>query len=231
MTFTRTFLISSLVAASAFSQAQQRTPRTPIFIAPSLVDAVSAITPPPALDSKKMSRDIAEICSIQRSATPQELERANWDNKHEDIFAIGTALGGDKFNKEFLSAVAALWADMSNDQSIVVSAAKKYFQHPRPYDLDSNIQSVCGSKPGGARNSYPSGHGTVGYLSAIVLTMMVPEKDEYAHKRVVCGDHYPADVVGSRQAAEMIFGNMATNPKFREMLATAKMGLRKPLGL
>lgn len=72
--------------------------------------------------------------------------------------------------------MAAFWSDVNNDQCIFVSAAKKYFQHPRPYDVGSHLKSVCGSKPGRAKNSYPSGHATVGYLSALVLSMMVPEK-------------------------------------------------------
>jgi acid phosphatase (class A) len=144
----------------------------------------------------------------------------------------------DKFTQDSLPATAALWADMNNDQSIVVSAAKKHF-HPRPYDLDANVKSVCGGKPGGARNSYPSGHGTVGYLSALVLTMMVPEKqqsigaraDEYAHNRVVCGDHYAADLVASKELAELIMGDMIGNPRFQKEFAAAKAEVRRALGL
>ena len=242
-TLTRNTILCGLFAAALFGQtapekAPAKAPKTPIFITPGLTDAVTAITPPPALDSKKMSKDIAEIYAIHRSATPQEVERANWDNKHESIFAIGSVLG-DKFTPESLPATAKLWADMANDQGIFVSATKKYFQHPRPYDLDVNIHSICGSKPGGPRNSYPSGHGTVGYLSALVLTMMVPEKGEaiharaveYAHNRVVCGDHYAADLLASKEAAGIILGNMLSNPTFCEELAAAKAEVRKTLDL
>jgi acid phosphatase (class A) len=185
-----------------------------------------------------MSQDVAEIFAIHRSATPQEIESANWDNKHENIFAIANVLG-EKFTRESMPATARLWADMDNDQGIVVSAAKKFFQHPRPYDLDSGIKSVCSSKAGGPKNSYPSGHGTVGYLSALVLSMMVPEKgealraraDEYAHNRVVCGDHYSSDLPASKEAAELMMGNMIANPKFQREFAAAKAEVRQALGL
>jgi acid phosphatase (class A) len=138
-----------------------------------------------------------------------------------------------------MPATATLWDHMDNDQGIFVSAAKKFFQHPRPYDLDSNIKSFCGSKAGGPKNSYPSGHATVGYLSALVLSMMVPEKsealrvraDEYGHNRVVCGDHYSADIPASKEAAEIIVGNMIGNPRFQEEFAAAKAEVRKALGL
>ena len=234
---TRSILFGFL-ATSLFGQVPAKAPKTPVFISPALVDAVTLITPPPALTSKKMSQDVAEIIAIHRSAAPPEIESANWDNQHENLFAIGKVLG-DRFSKESMPATAQLWADMDNDQSIVVSAAKKFFQHPRPYDLDSNIKSVCGSKAGGPKNSYPSGHATVGYLSALVLSMMVPEKtqvirtraDEYARNRVVCGDHYSADLAGSHEAAELILGNMLANPKFQQEFAAAKVEVRHALGL
>jgi acid phosphatase (class A) len=234
----RKTILCGFLAASLFAQAPARAPKTPIFISPSLVDAVAGITPPPALDSRKMSKDVAEIYALHRSATAQEIEAANWDNKHENLFAIAKVLG-EQFSKQSMPATAALWADMDNDQSIVVSAAKKFFQHPRPYDLDPNIKSLCGSKAGGPRNSYPSGHGTVGYLSAIVLSMMVPEKsaaiharaDEYGHNRIVCGDHYAADIPASKEAAELIMGNMIGNPKFQQEFAAAKAEVRRALGL
>jgi acid phosphatase (class A) len=203
-----------------------------------MADAVVLISAPPALTSKKMSKDLAEIFAIHRSATPQEIEGANWDNQHENIFAIAKVLG-DNLTMESLPVTAKLWAHLDNDQSIFVSAAKRFFQHPRPYDLDPDIKSICGSKAGGPKNSYPSGHVTVGYLSTLVLSMMVPERqealraraDEYAHNRVVCGDHYAADLMASKEAAELIMGNVIGNPKFQDEFASAKAEVRQALGL
>jgi acid phosphatase (class A) len=238
MALTRGAVLCGLLAASLFGQTPAKPPRTPIFISPALADSVVLLTPPPALDSKKLSRDVAEIYAIHRSATPQEIERANWDNKHENLFSIAMVLS-DKLTAESMPALAKLWADMANDQGIFVTAAKKYWQEIRPYDLDANIKSICGSKPGGPKNSYPSGHGTTGYLSALVLSMMVPEKsdalharaDEYGHNRVVCGDHYASDIPASKEAAEIVIGNMIGNPRFQQEFATAKAEVRKALGL
>jgi acid phosphatase (class A) len=239
-TITHLTLLFGFGAMALFSQTATppKPPRTPIFISAELPNSVILITPPPALDSKKMAKDVAEIYALHRSSSPQEIEKANWDNKHEDIFAIGMVLG-DKFTKESLPLTTALWADVNNDMGIVVSAAKKYFQHPRPYDLDSNIHSICGSKPGGPKNSYPSGHGTTGYMSALILSMMVPEKqdviraraDEYGHNRVICGDHYAADIPASKEAAELVMGNIIGNPRFQREFEAAKAEVRRTLGL
>ena len=72
-----------------------------------------------------------------------------------------------------------------------------------------------------------------------MLTMMIPERgeairvraEEYGHNRVVCGDHYAADLQGSREAAAILLGNMMNNAKFQQELAAAKAEMRKALGL
>jgi acid phosphatase (class A) len=77
------------------------------------------------------------------------------------------------------------------------------------------------------------------HLSALVLSMMVPEKsqalharaDEYGHNGVVCGDHYSGDIPASKEAAQIIMGNMIGNPRFQHELAAAKDELRKALSL
>jgi hypothetical protein len=49
--------------------------------------------------------------------------------------------------------------------------------------------------------------------------------------RVVCGDHYAADLPVGKEAAELIMGNMIGNPKFQQVLAAAKAEIRHALGL
>ncbi len=211
----------------------QQVPRTPIFIAPSLKDAVVYIAPPPEADES------AELYALHKSATPEQIAAANRDNEHEDIFAIGSVLGS-KFSKDTMPAMAAFWSDVNNDLSIVVTAAKQHFQRMRPYDFDTvNLKSLCGSKPGGPRGSYPSGHGAVGYTSAMLLSRMVPEKavalrvraEEYAHNRVVCGDHYSSDLKASKELSELVLGNLTGKPKFETEFAAAQAELRQAMGL
>jgi acid phosphatase (class A) len=235
---TRNTVLAFCLTAVGFAQFPGKTAKRPVFISSGLVEQIVLISPPPAIDSQTLTKAVAEIYEIHRSANAQEIERANWDNEHEGLFAIARVLR-DNINKESMPATARLWADMDNDQGIFVSAAKLFFQEPRPYDLDSTIKSFCGSKPGGSKGSYPSGHGTVGYLSALVLSMMAPEKtevlraraDEYGHNRVVCGDHYSSDILASKEAAEILIGNMISDRNFQAEFAAAKAEVREALGL
>jgi acid phosphatase (class A) len=87
--------------------------------------------------------------------------------------------------------------------------------------------------------SYPSGHAIIGYLEALTLVQIVPEKqkeileraDDYAHNREVCGVHYPTDVAAGKEAAYAVFGEMTTSAEFQKELAAARAETRKLLGL
>jgi acid phosphatase (class A) len=68
---------------------------------------------------------------------------------------------------------------------------------------------------------------------------MVPEKrdaifkraDDYAHSRVVCGVHYPADEQASKATAYAMMALMMNNAQFRKELDAARTETRKALGL
>lgn len=69
--------------------------------------------------------------------------------------------------------------------------------------------------------------------------MIVPEKreailaraDDYAHNRLVCGEHYPSDPVASKQVALAMMGVMLGNARFQEELAAARRETRARLGM
>jgi acid phosphatase (class A) len=114
---------------------------------------------------------------------------------------------------------------------------KELFHRVRPYNLDKTLSPVCVTKT--KDDSYPSGHTIAGYLAALALVEMVPEKrdailaraDEYAHNRLVCGVHYPTDIEASKMVAYATHAMMDSNPQYRKELAAAKTELRRALSL
>ena len=103
--------------------------------------------------------------------------------------------------------------------------------------LDKTLHPVCKTKT--KDDSYPSGHASTGYLMALALIDMVPEKrdeilaraDDYGHNRMVCGVHYASDIVASRLGAYAIHGAMVTNAQYQTEMVVAKKELRQALGL
>jgi acid phosphatase (class A) len=85
---------------------------------------------------------------------------------------------------------------------------------------------------------YPSGHALTGYLEALALIQIVPEKrdavlaraDDYAHSRVVCGVHYPSDGAASKLTAYSMMGIMMNDLRFKKELE-ARTETRRALGI
>jgi len=194
------------------------------------------VPPPPAQDSATVKVELAELHGIEQGRTAEQVARAQADEKDETIFAFRTVLG-DQFTAENLPLTAALSSHVHGEEPAAGDPLKAAFQRPRPYQLDPTLHPVCAmtDKP----NSNPSGHALSGYLLALTLAQMVPEKsqeilaraDDYAHNRLVCGVHYPSDLAASRQIAYAVFGYMMATPRFQIDLAAARAETRKRLGL
>ena len=109
----------------------------------------------------------------------------------------------------------------------------------RPFNFDGTVKPVCKTNADVTDYGYPSGHSTTGYLEALVLTMIVPEKrgavlaraDDYAHSRVVCGVPYTTDVVAGKSVACAMIAIMMNNPQFRKELEAARAETRLAVGL
>jgi acid phosphatase (class A) len=174
--------------------------------------------------------EISELHRIQDARTPAQVERAKYDESHEDIFLFKTLLG-DNFTAKNFPATAALSSHLKNEQSAIGARLKESFKRPRPYQVDSTLRPVCATKS--AHDSYPSGHALTGYLEALALSEILPEKrnailaraDDYAHSRLVCGVHYPSDLEASRNIAYAIFGYILSTSKFQQDLAAARAEL------
>ena len=119
---------------------------------------------------------------------------------------------------------------------VAFSAGKNAWNRPRPFEVSTEVKPV-GELPGGS--SYPSGNSTAGYLTAIVLANMVPEKAvalyergrEFGDDRVVLGVHFPSDVEAGRMAATALAAALEQDLVFVKDFEAAKLELRQALGL
>jgi hypothetical protein len=67
--------------------------------------------------------------------------------------------------------------------------------------------------------SFPSGHTTYGYMAAILLAVLVPERyeqmiargAEYGNSRILMGSHYAMDVLGGRALATYDLAHLLAN--------------------
>ncbi len=224
------FLALSMVLTAQTVPPPVTTPvaRASTFVLPEQLNMAAILAGPP----RDADVDLTAMMKVQARRTPSEIAQAQRDDVEESIFIFADLLG-PKFTRENLPVTAKLSDAVRYDAGPVVRAAKAAFHRPRPHHFDAKIQPVCKANPPGASKAdfaYPSGHGTTGYLEALVLVQMLPEKrdeilaraDAYAHSRVVCGVHYPSDMPASKSVAYAIMGLMMNNPFFQKHLTAAK---------
>jgi acid phosphatase (class A) len=210
--------------------------RDPIFVAPDQTQGFEILHAPPANESDATRAELAELHRLESTRTKEQSEQAIWDDQNEHIFIYQNVLG-EKFNEQNLPLTAAFGKRVRNDEGLNTAAAKTGFHRVRPYNLDKTLHPIC--KTGVKDDSYPSGHTTSGYLLALALIDLVPEKrdeilsraDGYGFDRLVCGVHYPSDLEASKLLAYAIHAAMAQNPQYKQEMAVARSELRAALGL
>jgi acid phosphatase (class A) len=205
------------------------------FVQPAQIDAADMLPAPPADSSATNRAEIEQLHQIENSRTPADVAHAQADAAERDIFIFKTVLG-DGFNAETLPLTTALSTHVEQDEAADIEPVKRAFNRVRPYHFDKSLHPVC---PATAKDdSYPSGHTMSGYLEALVLASMLPEKkdaifaraNDYAHNRLVCGVHHASDLEAGKEMAYALFAVMADNAGFEADRDAAEAELRKALG-
>jgi acid phosphatase (class A) len=205
------------------------------YLSAQQLDLSKMLAPPPPSNSELQSQDMTEVLRLQASRTPEQAERAIADND-QTLGRIVNDIFGDKAAALRSPKFAAFAERVIQDTRAIFLASKDVWQRPRPYSAGTDVKAI-GELPTSA--SYPSGHATRGYLVAILLSNMVPEKSvelfargrEYGRNRVIAGVHYPTDIEAGRLSATAIAAALSQNERFMKDFNEAKGELRQALGL
>lgn len=190
------------------------------------------LPPAPAQDSAQTATELAELRAIAAKSSAEEKAAAAKDAKDEspDIFnaAIGFDIATTPETKKLLSMVV-------EEEDVDSKVAKTYFHRLRPYGADPSLKTCEPVKPGKAAklNSYPSGHATLAFSTAVVLAQLIPAKSQailarasqYAERRLVCGVHYRSDIVAGQQFGTILAVRLMENPVFQAQMAKARAEL------
>lgn len=174
MRYCEPIILCSLLSVGVSIGAQQKEPatqvsaavkpvRTAYYVDPMILNIGALLPPPPAVDSREVRADLAELHRIEQARTSEQAAKAKADEDEEDMFAFKTVFGPG-FTPEALPVTAALGMHVKNEQSVVGNQLKLY-QRPRPYQSDHTLHPVCELKT--QHDSYPSGHGLTGLPGSI----------------------------------------------------------------
>lgn len=232
---------AALVASAAPAQQKERTPAPageakPVgFLPEDAVDFRGVLPAPPAQGSPEDREDGAEISNLQ-TVGPARWKTALADDAY--LYPRFEAAYGEPIDRAHDPVLVNLLNRAMKDVANPVFRAKAEYRRLRPYQRFQLIR-VCGEAQPPApdlstqeRSSYPSGHAAYGWLTALILAEIAPDRAgpilargrDYGVSRLVCGVHFPSDVRAGQAMAQVVFARLMRDPVFAERLRAIEAG-------
>jgi acid phosphatase (class A) len=224
--------LATLLAMSALAQYPLVYAQSWGYLAGREVDFRTILGPPPPVDSRW---DTADEQSVQAY---QNVDEARWEMAKLDekqLYPRFAEAFGGPIDKQATPVLVALLDRALLDVDTTAAAAKDHFHRPRPYQR-MHLSRVCNKNDApepeehpmhGA--SYPSGHSTHGWMVAMILSRVAPDRaealmkraEEYEESRLVCGMHFPTDVEAGQVVAAAVVSRLDASKEFQADLLKA----------
>ncbi len=200
------------------------------WIEPGTLELQRVLPPPPAAGSELEAADLRAVRTAVEARTKDDERRITADVPCSlDRF---TGVLGPAYTSRRMPKLAALIEHVFEDGELAVLAAKSAIGRKRPYTLDPDLRTL-GHRSSSA--SYPSGHATFGYLAAIVLGVIVPDKRDalftraaqYGLNRYEAGTHFPSDLEAGKISAAVIAEALLANVGFQQALSSVRKKIKQ----
>jgi acid phosphatase (class A) len=221
----------TLVSAPAFAADAPKPEKSLKFLTAAQLTPQFLLPAPPADGSPEALAELDEVRTVVKTASAERHKQAQWDNDHEDLSAFAALIPG--LDPAKLPATKALFDDVVNDEDLGTKIPKTYFARKRPFQIDSAI-AICDGEGSPKPTSYPSGHTTLGFTMAVVLSDLFPDKapaffaraKDYSYSRIVCGVHFRSDLVAGQVLGTYMGKELLENAAFRKELESARAELK-----
>ena len=144
---------------------------------------------------------------------------------------------GVNISKEDTPEIYTLIVGMREDAGdLSTRAAKNHYNRMRPYAFFG--EDTCNPEQQAelsTNGSYPSGHTSIGWATALVLAEINPDRQneilergfQMGESRVICGYHFQSDVDAARITASGVVARLHADEGFNSQLAKAKAEFAK----
>lgn len=144
---------------------------------------------------------------------------------------------GIEINKEGTPEIYQLIVGMREDAGdLGTREAKDYYNRTRPFSFyDEDTCNPEQQEELSTNGSYPSGHTSIGWATALVLAEINPDRQneilkrgyDMGESRVICGYHFQSDVDAGRLTGAMTVARLHADPAFQSQLEKAKKEFKK----
>lgn len=236
-------LFSTFVSVNSFAQQKIKDVRTQPNLyylqIGQVANSLELLPPPPQPGSIAFLNDQAlyEKGRLQRN-TPRG-EQAVRDARvgGDGVPQAFSEAFGVEINKENTPEIYKLVLNMREDAGdLATRAAKKHYMRVRPFAFyDAQTCNPEQQAELSTNGSYPSGHTSIGWATALVLAEINPNRQneilkrgfEMGQSRVICGYHWQSDVDAARVVASGVVARLHANKAFLRQLDKAKKELAK----
>lgn len=206
------------------------------YLAPAVLPNSLALLPPPPADGSAAKAADQEAYKQALAASPERQALAasdadlGWPQMVQSFEPVmGTSLSdGSHPHTEMLIRRAAA------DSALSTYRAKNQYKRVRPF-VENNTGTCTPQDEAALRTdgSYPSGHTAIGWMMALVLTDLAPDKEDailkrgydFGESRVVCRAHWLSDTTAGRIAASATYARLQSDPTFQAQRELARKEL------
>ncbi|BEM65160.1 MULTISPECIES: acid phosphatase [Serratia] len=197
-------------------------------------NGAAILPPPPVEDSAAWKADV-EIFYQLRKLRDTPRGRVAVEDANLSFDAIGRAFSdalGTEISRKHTPHTHLLLSRLLTDAGYASNGAKKAYARIRPYSA-LRVDSCTPKEHNALSNdggSYPSGHAVTGFVWAMTLTAMEPQRAtelmhkgyEFGRSRLICGVHWASDVEAGRVLAAGAFARLQASAEYQQQFREAK---------
>lgn len=223
-------LTAALTLGALPAQAEDHVPFLSIDDLP---DAVYYLPAPPDHFSEQFKWDLYyyQWGKTQRKTPRGEQAKADADHTTENLAKIFSPAMGIEITPKKTPYIYALIGRVRDTASLATKKGKKYHGRLRPYAYFNEYSLLPEAEATHNPNaSYPSGHASMSWAIALVLTEIAPNAQEqilrrgheYGTSRVITGYHFESDVDAGRLAGSATVARLHADDDFLLYIKHAK---------
>lgn len=195
-------------------------------------DSLAILPPPPAENSAAFQNDRSQYYQTRVLPHSARTEQAVSDADYKNINQAFSAAFGRTISPESSPHLWHLLQGVLQDShDYAMRSAKNHYQRLRPFALFHDHTCTPQKDEKMAKTgSYPSGHASFGWATALVLAQINPAREteilkrgyDFGQSRVICGAHWQSDVDSGRLMGAAVYARLQTNPVFQQDMLAAQ---------
>ena len=202
------------------------------------LDSKEFVLPSPAEDSARQAADTAWADNMQklRDSARYELATRDADLAFPAAAGVFSCALGIPISEEETPALYLLLRRSLTDIGLAPYSAKNAYQRERPFMVRG--ETVCTPQDEEALRkdgSYPSGHTSIGWGWALILTELAPDRAEeilargrsFGESRNVCNAHWYSDIVAGRLVGAAAVAKLHTKEDFLKAMDAARADIER----